>query len=71
MGRCRRRPTSSGVGAFGEGMENAAPFRDAITDAASAGTPVFGICLGMQMLLTTSEEADRTGQGEAEGLDLI
>jgi len=60
-----------GVGAFGEGMENAAPFRDAITDAADAGRPVFGICLGMQMLLTTSEEADRTGQGEAEGLDLI
>jgi glutamine amidotransferase len=60
-----------GVGAFGEGMENAAPFRDAIVDAANAGTPVFGICLGMQMLLTTSEEADRTGQGEAEGLDLI
>lgn len=60
-----------GVGAFGEGMENAAPFRAAITDAADAGVPVFGICLGMQMLLTTSEEADRTGQGEAEGLDLI
>lgn len=60
-----------GVGAFGDGMENAAPFRDAITEAADAGRPVFGICLGMQMLLTTSEEADRTGQGEAEGLDLI
>ena len=60
-----------GVGAFGEGMENAAPFRDAITAAADAGTPVFGICLGMQMLLTTSEEADRTGQGHATGLDLI
>lgn len=60
-----------GVGAFGEGMENAAPFRDAITAAADAGTPVFGICLGMQMLLSTSEEADRTGQGHAEGLDLI
>jgi len=32
---------------------------------------VFGICLGMQMLLTTSEEAERAGQGDVEGLDLI
>jgi glutamine amidotransferase len=60
-----------GVGAFREGVENAAPFRDAIVDAAEAGTPVFGICLGMQMLLTTSEEAERAGQGDVEGLDLV
>ncbi len=60
-----------GVGAFSEGMENAGPFRDALADAADEGTPLFGICLGMQMLLTTSEEADHAGQGEAEGLDLI
>jgi len=60
-----------GVGAFSEGMENAGPFRDSLVDAADAGTPLFGICLGMQMLLTTSEEADRAGQGGAEGLDLI
>ncbi|MFB6270683.1 MAG: imidazole glycerol phosphate synthase subunit HisH, partial [Halobacterium sp.] len=46
-----------GVGAFGDGMENAGPFRDALTDAAADGRPLFGICLGMQMLLTTSEEA--------------
>ncbi|WP_247010155.1 imidazole glycerol phosphate synthase subunit HisH [Halorientalis litorea] len=60
-----------GVGAFSEGMENAGPFRAALADAADEGTPLFGICLGMQMLLTTSEEADHAGQGEAEGLDLI
>ncbi|MFB6172070.1 MAG: imidazole glycerol phosphate synthase subunit HisH [Haloarculaceae archaeon] len=60
-----------GVGAFREGVENAAPFRDAIADAAGDGTPVFGICLGMQMLLTSSEEAERAGQGDAEGLGLI
>ncbi|MFB6146516.1 MAG: imidazole glycerol phosphate synthase subunit HisH [Halobacteriaceae archaeon] len=60
-----------GVGAFSEGMENAGPFRDAIVDVAASDTPVFGICLGMQMLLTTSEEAERAGQGDAEGLDLI
>jgi len=60
-----------GVGAFSEGMDNAGPFREALEDQAEAGTPLFGICLGMQMLLTTSEEADHAGQGDAEGLDLI
>jgi len=60
-----------GVGAFSEGMENAGPFRAALEEQAAAGTPLFGICLGMQMLLTTSEEADHAGQGDAEGLDLV
>ncbi|WP_232686664.1 imidazole glycerol phosphate synthase subunit HisH [Halobacterium zhouii] len=60
-----------GVGAFGDGMENAGPFRNALTDAANEGRPLFGICLGMQMLLTSSEEADREGQGDVEGLGLI
>ncbi len=60
-----------GVGAFSEGMDNAAPFRGALRDAAEGGTPLFGICLGMQMLLTSSEEAAHAGQGDVEGLDLI
>ncbi len=60
-----------GVGAFSEGMENAGPFRDLLKAQADAGTPLFGICLGMQMLLTTSEEAEHAGEGSAEGLDLI
>ncbi|MFW5895854.1 MAG: imidazole glycerol phosphate synthase subunit HisH, partial [archaeon] len=60
-----------GVGAFREGVENAGPYRDALVDAAERGQPLFGICLGMQMLLTTSEEADRAGEGEVRGLDLI
>jgi len=60
-----------GVGAFREGMENAGPYRDALLDAAERGQPIFGICLGMQMLLTSSEEAERAGQGDVQGLDLI
>ena len=60
-----------GVGAFSEGMENAGPFRETLVEEAAAGTPLFGICLGMQMLLTTSEEADHAGEGDAEGLDLV
>jgi len=47
-----------GVGAFGAGM--AAIRNDgldaAILDAASRGTPMLGICLGMQMLCEASEE---------------
>src|SRR6056297_1260753 len=60
-----------GVGAFREGVENAGPYREALLDVAESGTPVFGICLGMQMLLTTSEEAEHAGEGEVRGLDLI
>lgn len=60
-----------GVGAFSEGMDNAGPFRDVLLEEAEAGTPLFGICLGMQMLLSTSEEADHAGEGDAEGLDFV
>ncbi len=60
-----------GVGAFAEGMDNAAPLADALIDHAEAGRPLFGICLGMQMLLSESEEAERAGQGDAEGLGLV
>jgi glutamine amidotransferase len=60
-----------GVGAFSEGMDNAGPFRDVLVDAAADGKPLLGICLGMQMLLTSSEEAEHAGEGDVEGLDLI
>ncbi len=60
-----------GVGAFREGMENAGPYRDALADAADRGLPIFGICLGMQMLLGSSEEAEHAGEGDVEGLDFI
>jgi glutamine amidotransferase len=60
-----------GVGAFSEGMENAEPLTEDLLEVANSETPLFGICLGMQMLLTESEEADHAGQGDARGLDLI
>jgi glutamine amidotransferase len=60
-----------GVGAFSEGMENAGPFREPLAAAAERGQPIFGICLGMQMLLTSSEEAAHAGEGEVEGLDFV
>ncbi|EMA36320.1 imidazole glycerol phosphate synthase subunit HisH [Halobiforma nitratireducens] len=60
-----------GVGAFREGVENADPLRDDLLEVAENGTPLFGICLGMQMLLTTSEEGDNDGESAVQGLDLI
>ena len=59
-----------GVGAFGEAMEhlNAMGLSDALRDAASAGTPLLGICLGMQLLFDSSEESPGvTGLGILPG----
>ena len=60
-----------GVGAFREGVENADPLREDLLAVAERGQPLFGICLGMQMLLTTSEEAETAGDAAVTGLDLI
>ena len=48
-----------GVGNFGDGMQNLRErgFVDVLRDRAGNGTPFFGICLGMQMLFDSSEEA--------------
>jgi imidazole glycerol-phosphate synthase subunit HisH len=62
-----------GVGAFGAAMGNLAQSRngdgrlqDAVIDAARSGRPFLGICLGMQLLLSESDE-----MGEFRGLDLV
>ncbi|OVE85291.1 imidazole glycerol phosphate synthase subunit HisH [Natronolimnobius baerhuensis] len=60
-----------GVGAFREGVENADPLREELLEIAASDTPLFGICLGMQMLLTTSEEGETDGDAAVQGLDLI
>jgi imidazole glycerol-phosphate synthase subunit HisH len=57
-----------GVGAFRDAI---AALRErglaqAVRDAAAAGRPVLGLCLGMQLLATRSFEF-----GEHEGLDLV
>jgi glutamine amidotransferase len=57
-----------GVGAFIEAMTN---LRElgldiAIKEKVQSGTPLFGICLGQQLLFTESEEF-----GSGKGLDLI
>jgi glutamine amidotransferase len=57
-----------GVGAFGDAMENLrrGGMDAAICDAVAAGTPLLGLCLGLQLLFTSSEEF-----GIHEGLNLI
>jgi imidazole glycerol-phosphate synthase subunit HisH len=57
-----------GVGAFPQGMRNLAELGldDEIRSVARAGTPVLGICLGMQLLFDRSEEYEVTA-----GLGLI
>ncbi len=48
-----------GVGNFGDGMRNLAArgFVEPLRAWAASGKPLLGICLGMQMLLESSEEA--------------
>ena len=54
-----------GVGAFHEGMEQLGPLKELVIEA-TRDVPLLGICLGMQMLMDTSEE-----HGIHPGLGLI
>lgn len=57
-----------GVGAFGDAMKGlqSRGLVEALRAAATAGTPILGICIGCQLLLTKGEEF-----GEFDGLNLI
>lgn len=62
-----------GVGAFGAAMANLTrseagipPLAEAVKEAVASGKPFLGICLGMQLVLSESEEL-----GHHRGLDLI
>lgn len=58
-----------GVGAFDECVRNLEPFRDVLLDAVE-DTPLFGICVGFQLLFTRSTEGVSDGETTA-GLDLL
>jgi glutamine amidotransferase len=57
-----------GVGAFGEAMSNLSKLDlvHAIKDSVESGRPLFGICIGLQLLFTESSEF-----GLTKGLSLI
>ncbi|MDO9513414.1 MAG: imidazole glycerol phosphate synthase subunit HisH [Elusimicrobiota bacterium] len=57
-----------GVGAFGKGMDNLekADLITIIKSQIEAGKPCLGICLGLQMLFSVSEE-----HGSSPGMDII
>jgi len=59
-----------GVGAFKSGMQNVQKIKRALLHSVDEGTPILGICLGMQMLLTVSDEGELQG-GPVEGLNLL
>ncbi|MAF10954.1 imidazole glycerol phosphate synthase subunit HisH [Candidatus Poribacteria bacterium] len=59
-----------GQGAFGAAMQrlDAAGMTDAVRDSVAAGKPYLGICLGLQVLFQSSEEApDARGFGLLAG----
>jgi len=49
-----------GVGAFGTAMKNIEPFKDIIYEHINDGKPFLGICLGLQVLLSSSDESPNT-----------
>ena len=55
-----------GVGAFGSAMENLEPFKDVIYEHVNADKPFLGICLGQQVLMSSSEESP-----DVKGLNLF
>jgi len=57
-----------GVGAYKDAMDslNSAGMKEAIVEFANSGKPLLGICLGMQLLLESSEEF-----GFTQGLGLV
>ncbi len=59
-----------GVGHFGKAMQliNSHGLREVLDDKIkNHGTPLLGICLGMQLLLNHSEEGDSKGLGYIDG----
>jgi glutamine amidotransferase len=55
-----------GVGAFDAAMENLSSLSPTVRQAIEGGKPVLGICLGLQLLFTRSEEGK-----SAKGLNII
>lgn len=55
-----------GVGAFGQAMKNIEPYKKLIIEHINDNKPFLGVCLGLQILLTSSEETPNV-----KGLDIF
>lgn len=66
--RSARKLVLPGVGAFGDAMDNlgARNLLELLQEKVEQGTPLLGLCLGLQLLFTESEEF-----GPVAGLDCI
>ena len=56
-----------GVGSFGRCMRRLSRFEGSLRQALEAGTPILGICVGMQILFDRSEESPEEGLGWISG----
>ncbi len=56
-----------GVGSFGRCMRRLSRFEGTLRQALEAGTPILGICVGMQVLFDRSEESPEEGLGWISG----
>ncbi|HPJ31099.1 MAG TPA: imidazole glycerol phosphate synthase subunit HisH [Methanothrix sp.] len=56
-----------GVGSFGRCMRQLSRFEASILESLEGGTPILGICVGMQVLFDKSEESPEEGLGWISG----
>ena len=56
-----------GVGAFDKTMEKLQPYREDIKEKLLSGTPALGICIGMQIMYSSSAEGTTPGLGVFDG----
>lgn len=56
-----------GVGAFDRTMEKLLPYRECVREKAAGGTPILGICIGMQIMFESSAEGSVPGLGIFDG----
>jgi len=56
-----------GVGSFGRCMRRLSRFEGALSEALAEGTPMLGICVGMQVLFEKSEESPEEELGWIKG----
>jgi glutamine amidotransferase len=59
-----------GVGNFSAAAKALEPVKDTLVDTVKNGTPVLGICLGMQLFFEKSEEGPGEGLAFFEGKDV-